>query len=199
MKEILENYAVLSDFIKESLGKYYDCFVFEYSNGRLTPCESNFTESDYLQNYYAIVLDAIRSNQETVVNAVVVTSDNKFFKISVKLIRENRETVGAFCLVFKCNPFVKIEGVISDFLSLNPIMESKSKYPLTIEGINRYIDDFGLGSTRPNKNEKTEIICDLYDMGMFEIKGAVQAVADKLGMSVKSVYRYITNVKEARG
>lgn len=198
MKDILKSYVALSDFFKESLGKYYDCFVLEYSDGELKLCESNFVESENLKNYYAVVLDAIRNNKESVINTISTTDNNKFYKISVKLIRENGKTVGAICLVFKCNPFVKMEGIINDFLNFYPIAKNQENYPLCLESINKYIDDFGISSTKLNKNEKTEIICDLFDMGMFDIKGAVQAVADKLGMSTKSVYRYITNVKEAR-
>ena len=39
---------------------------------------------------------------------------------------------------------------------------------------------------------------DLYDAGFFELKGAVAKAAEVLGISQKSVYRYLAKIKQAR-
>ena len=190
--------AKTMDFVKESLGKFYDCFVLELVDGQLYPCESNFVESENLDSYYKVVLDAIKNNKESALNTMILMPDNKFCKVSVKLIKENDEIVGAICISLKCSPFFKVENIINEFLNIEFAGEKDGGYPVTLNGIDEYFSNYHFNSAKPSKNEKTEIICDLYDMGMFDIKGAVQRVADKLGMSTKSVYRYITSVKEAR-
>lgn len=192
---MINEYIKLADFFKETLGKYYDCFLLEYNNGELKPCESNFINDD-IEEYYQVVLNAINDDKNEI-NKIVTVNDSRLNKLSVKLIKENNKTVGALCVVLKCNALFKIEGIINDFLNIEDYSEDK-KYPLSLEGIDEYISSYGFEDAKPNKNEKTEIICDLYNMGMFDIKGAVQKVADRLGMSSKSVYRYISNVRETR-
>lgn len=48
---------------------------------------------------------------------------------------------------------------------------------------------------RLNQEERLQIITQLYDRGMFQLKGAVPFVMEKLGCSQASIYRYLSKVK----
>lgn len=48
---------------------------------------------------------------------------------------------------------------------------------------------------RLTQEERTDVIAQLNDLGMFRLKGAVQFVADGLGCSQASIYRYLSKVK----
>ena len=48
---------------------------------------------------------------------------------------------------------------------------------------------------RLTQEERTEVIAQLHDLGMFRLKGAVQFVADGLSCSQASIYRYLSKVK----
>ncbi len=45
-------------------------------------------------------------------------------------------------------------------------------------------------------NEKLEIVRELYKSGVFTLKGAIPAVAERIACSQASMYRYLTVVKE---
>ena len=44
-----------------------------------------------------------------------------------------------------------------------------------------------------------EIILELYEMGVYSLKGSVARTAEVLQISEQSVYRYLSKIKRARG
>lgn len=48
---------------------------------------------------------------------------------------------------------------------------------------------------RLTREERTEVIAQLHELGMFRLKGAVQFVAEGLACSQASIYRYLSKVK----
>ncbi len=60
------------------------------------------------------------------------------------------------------------------------------------------VKEMGVEPGRISQEERLEAIFDLYDMGVFELKGAVARTADALEISAQSVYRYLAKIKRAR-
>ena len=81
---------------------------------------------------------------------------------------------------------------------MNNIKENLNSNPqeLTINKIDTIINQFDVTPKRMTTEEKTEIIRALNDCGIFNIRGSVQEVADKLNMSEPSIYRYIKKIKK---
>lgn len=199
MSSILDEYKNIVGFFAESLGNMYEVFVLEYADNELKPCDSNYVDEESVKKLFPFVMQCIE-NDKPVVNKAVEFETGKLSKVSVYTIRdENGCIAGVICISLKCGPFFKLERLVNEFLCFNMQNEEMDKnYPSTLEGIENYINDFGLQSEKPDKHEKSEIILDLYEMGMFNIKGAVALVADRLQMSPKSVYRYLSKIKEIR-
>lgn len=199
MKKDLMYFNELVQFFGKSLGNYYSTILFEYSNNQL----SLFSYYNLEKKHIEIIADFVRDNfkENGFINQSIVLEMNKLDKISMYPIKDENECViGVFCLTMKCNPFIKIDALVHEFLNFDFNQEKnlEKEYPLTLEGITEYIKDFGITNEKITKDEKLEVICDLYDMGMFNIKGAVVHVAELLNTSSKSVYRHISKIKEMR-
>lgn len=199
MNNVLNEYRNIAGFLRNSLGNLYKIFVLEYKDNELQSVESDYVDSEDVKNCLVLMSECAR-HKKTYADQMTDTHTGRITKISVQVIYgEEGEIVGALCILLPCGPFLKLMGLANEFLRCETQNEvHNAVYPSTMEGIERYINDFAIQSSKPTRNEKTEIICDLYDMGMFRIKGAVAKVAEMLQMSTKSVYRYIKEIEEAR-
>lgn len=200
MNNDLTEYSRLAKFLKKSLGNLYEVFVLEYTDRELKTVDGNCDGEEGIEKCFPLILDGIESDKHSIVNQAVEIDSGKLSKVSAQMIYDGSgKIIGAICIMLKCSPFLKLSGLANEFLNFeSPNEENSQNYPLTVEGIEKYIMDFGFQSSKPTKYEKTEIILDLYDMGMFNIRGAVAKVADMLHISTKSVYRYISKIKEVR-
>lgn len=200
MNPILNEYKNLAEFLKNSLGNLYDVLVFEFDGNKLKIIENAYINDENIEKIIPFVLKAVNDKKKVIVNQALEVSNGKLIKISIHIIADAMDNViGAMCVSLHCNPFLKLERLVNEFLNFKETNgELNEIYPSTIEGIEKYFDNYSMASNKPTKAEKTDIIIDLYDMGMFNIKGAVAKVADRLSMSTKSVYRYISKIKENR-
>lgn len=73
---------------------------------------------------------------------------------------------------------------------------SQNVKELTIDSIQRIIDEVGIPPEHMSQQEKTDIVVELYEMGLFHLKGAVPQVADALKISEPTVYRYLNQIKK---
>ncbi len=69
----------------------------------------------------------------------------------------------------------------------------------TLERIDAIVRENSEAPERLTPEEKMELFIDLYDEGVFELKGAVAKAAEALHMSEQSVYRYLAQIRRARG
>lgn len=67
---------------------------------------------------------------------------------------------------------------------------------LTNQHIQTFVKERGVQPERMNKSERLKMIADLDDSGVFLIKGAVDTVANALGISSPTVYRYLHSVRK---
>jgi predicted transcriptional regulator YheO len=68
----------------------------------------------------------------------------------------------------------------------------------SLDSIGEIVAEFNVVPENTTPDERLEIMCDLYDAGVFRLKGAVAKTAEVLHMSEQSVYRYLTRIKKAR-
>jgi len=136
------------------------------------------------------------------------TNNNKVLYSSTFFIRdENNEVIGALCLNSDYTEIEKSFSLISSFLPnfnrqivTNNHAEvkenlSSDSQQITLNKIDSVIDEFGISPSRMTIDEKTKIISELQEFGVFMLRGSVQEVSQKLSMSEPSVYRYIKKIK----
>lgn len=213
MNNNLKKYVKLVTFLGETLGPSFEAILFDvtaFEYPVLASANIRDSSTEKARVFVRQAMDSERVREKGYFTNHAVQIDlTKLSKMSVFFITDDTdEIIGALCLCMRCDVFLKMETIINGFLNWNmedingePQQEELftviSREP-SLDGISEYIRSFGIEPGRTNQNEKMEIICDLYDMGVFNLKGAVAKTAEELQISTKSVYRYLSKIKEAR-
>jgi len=110
-------------------------------------------------------------------------------------------------LYIELTPFVALSSHIDNLLhfdvtnidEIQPVQPPAPTEEPTLELIDKMVSEFSDAPDRLTPDEKTELIIDLYDSGVLDLKGAVAKTAQALRMSEQSIYRYVAKVKRGRG
>lgn len=200
MENDLIYYKRLTEFLGKSLGSMYSTALFEYNGGEFISAAAYNIDAEAIARTADFLSEELNEEDE-VLNKAIEAEPGQISKISAYVMCDGSgNAVGVLCILMKCTQFFKMSNWINEFLnfSCNGNEDDTKNYPLTFEGISEYIKDYNTQKGKLSKGEREEIICDLFDMGMFNIKGAVVHTAGELNMSAKSVYRYISAIKNAR-
>ena len=126
----------------------------------------------------------------------------------IQFLRDSEGTlVGALVLYIELTPFVALSSHIDNLLhfdvtnidEIQPVQPPAPTEEPTLELIDKMVSEFSDAPDRLTPDEKTELIIDLYDSGVLDLKGAVAKTAQALRMSEQSIYRYVAKVKRGRG
>lgn len=209
MHHALEQYARLIPFLGETLGELFAACLFDLTEPAC-PAAACVNLSAGGQKRLRAYLTQIMNSQRVQTkgcwtNAAIEGDEDSLMKASVFLIRDDGgEAVGALCLGMRCEFLMRANGLLAGLLQFNtedPGDEEAETPPareLSLDLIDEMVAEFGVEPGRVSPGERSDIICDLYDEGVFELKGAVARAADALGVSVQSIYRYLAKIKRAR-
>lgn len=153
-----------------------------------------------------IVLETLRNNgdeSEDLHCYRTITKDGKILKSSTTFIRNDKgKIVGCFCINFDLTTFYQSKKLI-DSITLFPDDYESSKDECfardVTEAIENIINQVLLTSPKPvaamQKEEKIMIVKELDMKGVFLVKGAVDYVAEVLGVSKFTIYNYLDEVR----
>lgn len=136
-----------------------------------------------------------------------IAIENKLFKTSFLITKDETEApVCCMVLCMEVSEFLPVYRYVEQLFSfrseeiaeITP-RESEQEEELTLDLIDRETAAFTEAPERMTPDERMELLLDLYDTGVFELKGAVSRAAFVLGMSEPSVYRYLAKIRRARG
>ncbi len=150
--------------------------------------EKTYLQQDFLCGYKAIA------------------KNNKTLNGSTFFIKEGDELVGIFCINRDTSEIRKAINKIIETEGLNDmsLANSNSTQSLNIETLSQSIEDILAESIDLNflqsgftltTQQKQDCIANLYNKGIFNIKGAISIIASLLKMSEPSVYRYLQKLK----
>lgn len=214
MNEKLSKYGGLICFLKNILSEANEILLFDVTKNDLPllTYENKILGSLKGTEMFTrnLVLNALKSNEvrETgmLLNRMLSTDTGKIMKSSIFFLKNNDQEIEcALCINMKCDVYLEAQSLISKLLQFNTteiVETSKESYleykEPSLDTITSVIQAEGIEIGRITPDERLDIICELYDLGIFEIKGAVSRAAQELGVSEQSVYRYITRIKKAR-
>jgi predicted transcriptional regulator YheO len=203
MDRQFSDYSQMVFFLRDMLPGIYDVLLFEFSGGKCVLTE----QSDWSSTNTAVVqkrlTSLLRNHRKEGKNPdreqITEVNGNRLMKLFILYIKEEERVRGALVVCMECDVLIRANTLISDMLgrdfSSRPERTDPDNLSETIASvINEYCSD--PADLKPS--ERTEIFADLYDMEVFRIKGAVVEVANALGISDKSAYRYISRIKRAR-
>ena len=136
-----------------------------------------------------------------------IAIENKLFKTSFLITKDEIEApVCCLVLCMEVIEFLPVYHYMTQLFSFHgeelaeiSSRESEQEEELTLDLIDRETAAFTDAPERMTPDERMELLLDLYDTGVFELKGAVSRAAFVLGMSEPSVYRYLAKIRRARG
>lgn len=214
MNQYIKRFTSIADFLGEVLGSnteiiLHDLTNYEHSivhiiNGHISGRKIGDSITDLVLDF---MITESKGNKQFICNYNSKTIGDKLLYSSTYFIRDEKNNiVGALCLnsdyydVKKSLSFLTslLPNYVDDkILTLNNIKENLNSNPqeVTVNKIDAIINQFDVIPTRMTTEEKTEVITALNDCGIFNIRGSVQEVANKLHMSEPSIYRYIKKIK----
>mgnify|MGYP000224774110 FL=1 len=212
MHKLLEQYQTTVAFLSESLPKTWEVLLFDLTQKNMPVVEnkqSSRKRVDSLRSYIrqAMKRSTVLENGMLVCRADV-TMGKGLSKVSIQFLRDSEGTlVGALVLYIELTPFVALSSHIDNLLhfdvtnidEIQPVQPPAPTEEPTLELIDKMVSEFSDAPDRLTPDEKTELIIDLYDSGVLDLKGAVAKTAQALRMSEQSIYRYVAKVKRGRG
>jgi predicted transcriptional regulator YheO len=214
LNQYINKFISIADFLGEVLGSNTEILLHDLTdykksivyiiNGHISNRKIGDPITDLVLEFMAT---ESKGNKQFIAKYNSKTIEGRLLYSSTYFIRDNsNKIVGALCLnsdyheVKKSLSFLTslLPNYVDDkILSLNNIKENLNSDPqeLTLNKIDAIINEFDIVPNRMTTEEKTDVIAALNDCGIFNIRGSVQEVANKLQMSEPSIYRYIKKIK----
>lgn len=214
MNQYIKKFISIADFLGEVLGSNTEILLHDLTdykqsivyiiNGHISNRKIGDPITDLVLEFMAT---ESKGNKQFISKYNSKTIEGRLLYSSTYFIRDNsNKIVGALCLnsdyheVKKSLSFLTslLPNYVDDkVLSINNIKENLNSDPqeLTLNKIDAIINEFDVVPSRMTTEEKTDVIAALNDCGIFNIRGSVQEVANKLQMSEPSIYRYIKKIK----
>ncbi|MGI6110285.1 MAG: helix-turn-helix transcriptional regulator [Eubacteriaceae bacterium] len=113
--------------------------------------------------------------------------------------------IGMLCLNLDCRKLMDARRVLDSLISAGNVEETsipvKENFNIDVNdlvrnNIRNIYPDGENDLSKLSKEQKIDLVKRLEDMGTFMVKGAVWHVAEILGVSVSTVYRYLGNIKK---
>lgn len=157
-----------------------------------------------------LVLKTLRkeSNPEDILNYCNQTEDGRIFKSSTLFIKDDKEEViGCLCINYDITKLSLVQNIINNFCAMEEDSNKDSnqqeiEYEIFANDINDVLDKMikvaidQVDKPVPfmEKEDKLKVIKFLEQKGAFTIKGAVERIADYLGVSRYTVYNYLKEI-----
>lgn len=130
--------------------------------------------------------------------------NSKFLRSSTFFIRDDAgELVGMLGINMDLTPLWEARKALDQMLSMGGVtsetierVKNHQRVDLSIEEmlhalLEQTIEDYGVEPSRMTVDEKKEVVEELSAKGLFLLKGSIPEVAQKLGVSEQTLYRYI--------
>ncbi len=150
-------------------------------------------------------------NNDYVFNYKSVGVDGKLLRSSTYFIKDGQELIGMLCINVDVTDYDYINTTLKKILGIkdetpaefsidNPIEILSNSLEDTVDRyIKEALEEIGFPSyylpERLKADEKTKVVKHLQEKGTFKVKGALACVANRLGVSEPTIYRYLKKTK----
>ncbi len=208
-KELLQ-FLSFAKFLKDALGERYHVALVdaEEPDRELAVSEGSISRegagelpgaeilSDILNSRELKKLDYLCSFSDT-------EKDTQGQKNSVYYIRDEAGSIAGFlCIYEKRGDLYKVKDVLDQILSTDEQTAKGSERieaevnSLLRERIVEVLERHRTENKKMTKADKIDFISELFEMGIFRMKGAAAQVSEVTGISQASIYRYLGEIIE---
>lgn len=211
MDDILSRYSLMVSFLGGTLGDSCEVYLLDTTQRSLPVAAQHNLHRGSIGPLRRLTREAMAVpavvEGGTLLNRGLASDTGKMMKASLYFIRDDGgRTVAVLCLVVRMQSYLEMYGYLDSLIHLNttdldePQTDclSREQEEPTLELIERMVAEFTPDPQRMTPDEKTELILDLYDAGVFDLKGSVAKAAAAIGMSEQSIYRYLSKIRKNR-
>lgn len=215
MNKYIERYIPMVDFIADIMGDNTEVILHD-----VTDCSNSVVaiRNNHISGRTVgapltdlglrILKEANDTKRNYLAGYVGYSKDGNKTKSSTWLIRDDDDViVGMLCVNSDYSELTRAVDVLNNFLGKQhlpsaPQVEEQTEYfnmsvtDLVDNNLKKVWPDLGEGRTKLSQKEKVEIVTRLYEMGTFYMKGSVACVAERIGSSIPTVYRYLNSLKK---
>lgn len=221
-KELLRQYARLTEFLGRALGPDYEVALHDLTdtnrsliaiaNGHIS---GRRVGAPLTNRALSILRDKSYEHSDYRIHDYGLSVSGKELRSNTMFIKDGDRLIGMLCINFDdsryraaageilrlCHPDAFLASAVSSALPeaasgrIVPEMFSDSPEAVVRDAVGRELERRGVTAGRLTAEERAGIITALDESGIFLIKGAVKDVAAGLGCSQASVYRYLARRK----
>ena len=146
--------------------------------------------------------------RDFVLNSITATKDKRLLKMNIFYIKEEGRPVGALVLNMEMDFFLRMSSFLNERLMTEKEGDSvylsgmpsdlRARRAEGLDAIDSVIRSFGPSAEKMTPSERKEVFIDIYDTGVFKLKGAIPRAAEALKVSEKTIYRYLSEIKKGR-
>ncbi len=213
MPEQLKPYIHLVDFLADFLGKDTEVVLHDLTdwhnsvvairNGHISGRKVGAPITDFALE---IIRNGDYKDKPYKVNYKGATRGGGQVRSATYFIRDENDNqlIGMLCINSDCAKFIEMRDYLNNYLKLEDQPETPE--PVT-ENLSADVGDLvrnnmaqileaGRDPKSLSKQDKIDLVDRLEELGTFMVKGSVWYVAEELGVSVSTVYRYLTITKK---
>ncbi|MGL4605870.1 MAG: helix-turn-helix transcriptional regulator [Eubacteriaceae bacterium] len=214
MNKKLEPYINLVNFLADFLGENTEVVLHDLTdwhrsvvairNGHISGREVGAPITDLSLN---ILRSEVYKEVPFLVNYHGVSRKGDTIRSATFFIKDdNEDLVGMLCINSDCQELMMVRNILNKMINIpeaseEPTVMVAENFNIDVKelvdnNISRISVDLGDRLHKLSKDEKVELVEKLQAMGTFMVKGTVWYLAESMGVSVPTVYRYISLVKK---
>lgn len=200
MNTHLEEYTRFVPFLKDMLPGIYDIVIVDLESGEQKILEQSDWSNLNSKMIKETLIRTLKSHKKgeplPAYEKTIQAYKGRLFKLFFYYIQEAGEVVGALCVSMECDGLLRMVNLLQETVG-DEFREEEEKQP-ELKDIPAMVAEFCDDPAQLTTSERKEIFVDLFDAGVFRLKGAVGQVAEALCMSEKTAYRYLAEIRKAR-
>ena len=120
--------------------------------------------------------------------------------VTIAIRNKNQRIIGLLCI--NINLDVPVSQFVQAFMPIAQTEETSavnfasSVEDLVAQTIEKTVEEVNADRLVANNNKNRQIVTSLYEKGIFDIKDAINLVAERLDISRHTVYLYIRQIKQ---
>ncbi len=207
---ILKSYIPTANMIAKTFGDNCEVVIHDLStpknsviyvvNGSVTGRKAGQTFEHLIQE----VLLNRNFHDDTTVNYMIETESGKKIKSSSALIRDNvNKVIGMLCINYDMTLTYDLQSYLTNFIPNNNeqhAISNEESFEEIMTIIDQLIDNIlaDLDLNNMNRQDNISVIKFMEKKGVFLVKGAIDKVADRMGISKVTIYSYLDEIKKMR-
>ncbi len=214
MNSLLTSYFPIAEMVAQTFGKNCEVVIHDLSHPRSSVvyvANGTVTKRKVGQSFNHLINEVLLNKNfkdDCTINYTYESEEGKHIKSSSSLIRDAKgEVIGMFCINYDLTLTYALKEEVDQFLPA--VSEPKPTIDNSVELlengevttiINNLIDNI-IGDTdvsQLKRKDNLELVEFMEQKGIFLVKGAIDKVALRMGISKVTVYSYLDEIRNRR-